>query len=72
MRVYLHHVRGMPIPGRRSGYCTDIRKFAQRHNLSIRQFAAEGIDAEVLLATGDAMAIKVVEYVKSLEQQSNV
>jgi hypothetical protein len=69
MRVYLHHVRSIPVPGRRDGYCVaGCRAFAERNGLDMRQFARFGIDAEVLLATGDAMAVRIVEYVQSLEQ----
>jgi hypothetical protein len=69
MKVFLHHVRSIPVPGRRDGYCVvGCRAFAERNGLDMKQFAREGIDAEVLLATGDAMAVKIVEYVQSLEQ----
>jgi hypothetical protein len=52
--------------------CARFRAFAERNGLDMRQFAREGIDAEVLLATGDAMAVKMVDYVRSLEQQTDV
>ena len=69
-RVYLHHVRSIPIPGRRAGYCVQgCRAFAERNGLDLKTFAREGIDAETLLATGDAMAIKMVAYVQSLEAE---
>jgi hypothetical protein len=40
------------------------RAFFRRHGLDWSQFIREGIDAEMLVATGDAMAMKVVEHAK--------
>jgi len=40
------------------------RAFFRRHGLDWSQFIREGIDAEVLMATGDAMAMRVVEHAK--------
>ena len=37
------------------------RKFAERHGLDWQRFLKEGIPEEELLATGDAMAIRLVE-----------
>lgn len=37
------------------------RKFFERHNLDWSDFIKNGIDAEKLLSTGDAMAVRVVE-----------
>ena len=45
------------------------REFAKRHNLDWNKFVKEGIDAEELEATGDAMAIALVEMVRRREQQ---
>lgn len=67
MKIYLNDVRSVPMPGRKPGYCvTGIRAFAERYGLDVRAFAREGIDEEVLLATGDAMAIHIVEYVRGM------
>jgi hypothetical protein len=68
MRIYLHHARSIPVSGRRPGYCVSgCRAFAERHNLDMMTFARDGIDESVLLATGDAMAQKIVDYAHSLE-----
>ncbi len=57
----------MPMPGRKNGYCVSgCRLFAEKHSLNWRAFCHEGIDDEVLLATGDAMALKIVEYAREL------
>lgn len=45
---------------RRSGVCPDARHFFTRHGLSWRDFVRNGIDAEALLQTGDAIAARVV------------
>lgn len=37
------------------------RQFFERHGLDWSRFLREGIDAEAVRATGDAMALKVVE-----------
>jgi hypothetical protein len=40
------------------------RAFGRRHGLDWRKFVREGLPEEDLLATGDAMAIKAVEYAR--------
>lgn len=40
------------------------RAFFKRHGLDWSDFIRNGIDASVLEATGDAMALKVVDYAK--------
>jgi len=47
---------------RELGYCNKGgRLFFAKHKLNWREFVLKGLDEEVLLATGDAMAIKVVD-----------
>ena len=59
-RVTIEHTRAV-------GYCRKgVRAFLQRHGLSWRQFLYEGIDEERLLATGDAMATRAVEYMRGI------
>jgi len=44
------------------GYCIKgIKEFCKRYDIDFRNFVKHGIDEEVLLKTGDAMAVKVVE-----------
>jgi hypothetical protein len=65
MKIYWADVRSVPVPGRNPGYCVPgCRLFAARYSLDMKSFVREGIEAEVLLATGDAMAAHIVEYVK--------
>lgn len=64
MKITLEHARSYPCMTR-SGYCArGMRKFAGRYNLDWQKFITEGIDEEVLLATGDSMAERIVEWVK--------
>lgn len=51
---------------RASGMCSNgARAFFQAHNLDWSKFLKEGIDCETVEATGDAMALKVVEVAKN-------
>ncbi|WP_442905667.1 hypothetical protein [Hydrogenophaga sp. PBC] len=48
---------------RAAGLCVHgTRAWFARHGLDFRAFLRDGITAEVLLATGDAMALRVVEH----------
>lgn len=52
----------------RAGYCASgARRWFEANNLDFRDFIANGIDADVLLATGDALAERVV----ALKQERN-
>lgn len=56
------------MPGRKPGYCMPgMQLFAARHGLKMRELV-DGIDEERLLDTGDAMAIKIVEYARMLNE----
>ena len=44
------------------GYCVKgIKEFCNNHGINFKDMVKNGIDAEVLIKTGDAMALKVVE-----------
>lgn len=46
-------------------YCNKgAREFFSRHGLDWSLFMAEGLPEEVILATGDDMAIQLVEFVR--------
>lgn len=48
---------------RELGYCNrGGREFFARHGLSWGDFLAQGIEADKLRATGDAMAMRVIEH----------
>jgi hypothetical protein len=54
--VTIDHVRA-------AGLCVGgTRAWFDRHGLDFRAFLRDGCYAETLLATGDAMALRVVEY----------
>lgn len=54
-RVLHRHIREL-------GYCNrGARAFCERHGLDWRRFLAEGLPAQQIESTGDAMALKAVE-----------
>lgn len=51
---------------RKADLCSEgARRFWKKHNLDWSDFLANGIDAEILLATGDAQAALVVEVARN-------
>jgi hypothetical protein len=72
MIVTLQHLKSIPVEGRKAGYCVKGTKLLlERYSLDWEEVKRNGIDAQVLLETGDAQAIALVEYAKSLGE-SNV
>ena len=60
--ITIDHVRAV-------GLCVNgTRKWFARHDLDFRAFLREGLDADTLLATGDAMAQRVVEHARQRGQ----
>ena len=52
------------------GLCVNgTRTWFARHDLDFRAFLRDGCDAETLLATGDAMAQRVVSYAEAHARQ---
>jgi hypothetical protein len=52
-KVYMFHIRGV-------GYCVrGAKRFFDKHNFDFKDFLKNGIDAEKLELTEDAMALKV-------------
>lgn len=63
--ITIDHVRAV-------GLCVNgTRTWFARQGLDFRSFLRDGLQAEVLLATGDAMALRVVEHARkaSAEQE---
>ncbi|MDR7095866.1 hypothetical protein [Hydrogenophaga laconesensis] len=57
--ITIDHVRAV-------GLCVNgTRTWFARHDLDFRTFLRDGCDAETLLATGDAMAQRVVEHARN-------
>ncbi len=51
------------------GLCVNgTRVWFTRHDLDFRAFLREGCSADTLLATGDAMALRVVEHARTRQE----
>lgn len=62
-RITIDHVRA-------AGLCVHgARTWFARHALDFRAFLQQGLDADTLLATGDAMAERVVEFARRQQDQ---
>jgi len=60
MLITTAHARSIMGPNQK-GYCAKgMRLFSDRHGLDFKAFCEGGIEEELLLATGDDMAVKVV------------
>jgi hypothetical protein len=72
MKITLQHLRSLPVDGRKSGYCSKgTRLFCERHKLDWDTAKRDGIDEEIVLATGDAQAIAVVAWAHQVEDQQH-
>lgn len=61
MRCYVRHARAVECPNQK-GYCVDgMQTWFEANNLDFRDFVRNGIEAETLRATGDMMALAVIE-----------
>ena len=61
--ITIDHVRAV-------GLCVNgTRTWFARHDLDFRAFLRDGCDAEILLSTGDAMAVKVVDFARARIRQ---
>ncbi|WP_339665893.1 hypothetical protein [uncultured Pseudomonas sp.] len=68
MIVTVQHMHSVPTWNGRQGYCHgQARGFFKRHGLNWMDFLHNGIEAETLLATGDALAKHLVDYVRETE-----
>jgi hypothetical protein len=62
-RITIDHVRA-------AGLCVHgARTWFARHALDFRAFLQQGLDARTLLATGDAMAERVVAFARRQQDQ---
>jgi len=60
--ITIDHVRAV-------GLCVNgSRTWFERHGLDFRAFLRKGLDAETLLATNDAMALRVVEHARTRQE----
>jgi hypothetical protein len=69
MKVTIAHLRSVPGFTARRGFCASgARAWFQRHGLDWSEFVRHGIDAEQLVATGDGMALKLVEHARQEDE----
>lgn len=65
MIITLTHLKSVPIANGRNGYCNKgARPFFERHGLDWNEFRKNGLDEQVFLDTGDAMALRLVEHAR--------
>jgi hypothetical protein len=69
--ITTQHLYTVPSWGQKKGLCAvEARKWFSAHGLSWSSFVFNGIESDILLATGDALAARVVEHALTLEQQN--
>lgn len=61
VKVTMKHVRAAKMCSR------GARQFFKKHNLNWESFLREGVSSDLLEATGDCMALKVVEVARGRE-----
>ncbi len=65
MKVTVAHLRSVPGFSPKPGFClSQSRTWFQRHGLDWRDFVRNGIDAAALEATGDGLALALVEHAR--------
>lgn len=70
--VTMQDLRTIPGLTRRGGFCApNARAWAQRNGLDFRAFVRNGVDAGVLLATGDGFALKLVAWARQRREAGN-
>lgn len=71
MIVTTRHLFTIPGFNRRPGFCrSGARQWARLHGLDWQQFVRHGVDAGVLEATGDGMALALVAWARQCEAQA--
>lgn len=67
LRIWPKHLYSVPFNGR-TGYCASgSRHWFAVHSLSWSDFVANGIPASAMLATGDPLALALVDHAKQQE-----
>ena len=70
--VTIQHLHTVPTWTTRTGYCAkQSRAFFAEHGLDWLAFVRQGVDAEVLLATGNALAAHLVAHARAVEEARN-
>lgn len=66
--VRLEHLRSVPGLSGKPGYCSGgARRWFNARGISWRTFVREGIPASQLRATGDGLALHLVEHAEMME-----
>lgn len=70
--VRLEHLRGVQGVKNKPGFClASSRAWCEANGIDWRDFTRNGVDAEVLLATGDPLARRLVEHTAKIEGACN-
>lgn len=70
--VTVQHLHTVPTWTTRTGYCAkQSRAFFAEQGLDWLAFVREGIDAKLLLATGNALAAHLVEHARRVEEANH-
>lgn len=70
--VRLEHLRGVQGVKNRPGFClASSRAWCEANGLDWRDFCRNGIAADVLLATDDPLARRLVEHAAKVEEARN-
>lgn len=65
------HLSTVPGLRRKPGFCvTKSREWAKRNGIDFKDFMRNGIDAEVLTATGDGLALRLVAWARECEARA--
>jgi hypothetical protein len=68
--VTLRHIFTVPGFSQRGGFCrSGARRWFEQHGIDWAGFVRNGIDDATLLATGDALAVAVVEWARRCEEE---
>jgi hypothetical protein len=68
--VTIQHLRTVPGHRPRPGFCLGkSRAWAQRHGIDWKDFVRNGIPAEKLEATGDGLALALVDWARTCAAQ---
>lgn len=70
MFITFEHLHSVPGLSSRAGYChRGARALCERYHIDWQQVVRDGgVSSETLLATGDALAIQLVEHARQVER----
>ena len=70
MIVTTAHLYSVPGFDGRPGFCArGARAWCEQHGIDWWQFVQHGVDADILIATGDAMALRLVAHAEAMEAE---